>query len=1543
MADTPDVGQVFPLTPLQQGLLLHSIAQPELGVYVNQSVIELSGPLRPARLRNAWARAAARHSALRAAFVWQGVDVPLQVIRPAVSLPWTEHDWRGRGAAGPERDLSALLAADRARPFEFTSAPLMRLVLIRVAADRWWLVWTYHHLLLDGWAATLVVDEVLRNYREAPDGALQAGPQIADYVAWLHRQPAQAAERHWRNRLAGLAEPTPLPAGRLTAAGPPAFTEVTETMDAAATAELISMCRQRRLTVATVLHGAWALLLSRYTGRDDVVFGSMVSGRPPTLPGAHDVVGLLSNTIPVRVRLDGEKGMAGWLAELQAELARDREYEHAPLARVQRCSGLPAGTGLFETLIAIENYPVRPGWTEQDGGIAVTRLWAHERPHYPLAVVASQGRELTLRCLIDRAWFDEGIPAQLLAHLRALLAAAAREPDRKLAEVAVLTSAESARLVHEWPPGDNAAAPWPSLAAGLAAQAGATPDAIAVAWQGGEWTYREFLARVAGAGQLLRSMGVGPDVPVAVCCSPSPELLVSLWAVQWAGGFAVPMNPGYPAERVAMLAGISGARILLSTAADRAALPPLDGIRVLCPDLRAAAPTPPPEDVGPDNLAYVIHTSGSTGVPKGVMSTQRAVLNQVTWIQRSYPIGPADRVAQLTSVSFDMSVWEIYWAPLAGACVLVPRASAREPERLAAELSGLGVTVAAYVPSVLTAILADPAQRLPSGLRLVIVAGEALQPSLLARLRDCYTGAAMNGYGPTETTVVSVAWPLPAGAGPRQRVLIGRPVSNASCYVLDRELRPVPVGVAGELYVGGQVLARGYLRQPGLTAERFVPDLFGRPGRRLYRTGDLARWTAGGELEYLGRCDNQVKVRGFRVEPGEIEAVLSGHPSVRQAVVLARDDNGTGAQLVAYLVAGGAEAQVSELRGFLAGRLPDYLVPSVFLWLPELPLGTTGKVDRGRLPRPDGVRPDVPSAFVAPRSPAELTLAEIWSDVLRIDRVGVDDNFFELGGDSILSLLVVSKAAKAGLRVLPRHFFEFGTFGELAAAAEPVEQQVAVAAASEPGPVPLTPAQLWFFAQHFHRPGHWNLGHFFAIDPLMGELTDVAAVLGSALAVVIRAHQALCTRFAATPDGTWQAVVCPPDELALDDLVRIVPLAEDAGWPAALAGALGPAQEFDLSRPPLLRAVIIDGGRPDRWRLLLTAHHLVVDGVSWRILIEDLRAAYRDAAAGRAIQLPESGTTPGAWAGALQRLAATERFAGDFGYWQALPGSQAPGAGRPLVRDVRQAVVTLDAERTRLLLTQVPKAYRTRMDDVLLTAVMLALADTTGTRTLLVALEGHGREQHVVEGADLSRTVGWLTSIAPARLALPEGTDLPGALKAVKEQLRELADGGLSYGVLRYLDAERGQVLAALAGPQVSFNYLGQLDAPVSGEARQPPGLPGPPGPGELRLTAAPEPGPVSYHPDSERPHALEITGIITGGELRLTFAAHRLGWQAGELASATLARLRALIEHCTGSGNWGVTPSDFPESGLSQDQLDSLLDDLSRARHPAARPPSPA
>ncbi|HEX7241190.1 MAG TPA: amino acid adenylation domain-containing protein, partial [Longimicrobiaceae bacterium] len=994
------VEDVYPLTPLQEGMLFHTLYAPGSSLYVGQFGFLLEGPLEAQALERAWQGTVDRQEALRAGFVWEGVPRPVQVIRREARLPLRREDWRELGEAERAERLERYLEEDRGRGFDLERGPLMRLGLFRVEEDAYQLVWTHHHLVLDGWSLSLLFGDVLRLYAayargEAPRAG--AGRRYREYVAWLERQDRSAAERYWREALAGFGAATVLPGVHRVRGGEQGQGSAKVTLSAERTRGLQEQARRWGVTLNTVVQGAWGLLLSRYAGEEDVVFGTTVSGRPVELVGAEETVGMFINTLPVRVRVRGELEVGEWLAQLQREQAEAREYEYAPLVQVQKWSEMPAGEALFESLVVYENYPVDRALEEQTGGLGGLRVrssFGREEANDPLVLSAQATPTLQVELAYDRGRIEGEVAERLPGQLEVVLEAMAADSARRISQLSLLRDAERLQVL-EGGRGEARAFPRDAVVHEvIAVRAAAWPDSVAVASGGRSLTYRELNEEAARLAARLRGHGLRPEAVVAVFLDRSVELAVALLATLQAGGAFVPLDPGYPRERLEYLLADSAAAVLLTRAGLASALPQT-GAAVVHVDAPAApAEGELPRGISPDQLAYLIYTSGSTGRPKAVMVSHRSLLCYGEAMRERMELGAGDRVLQFASPAFDVMIEEVFPAWLSGACVVFPQGDLLgSPQELLQLLERERVSVmelpTAYWHEWVRALWEEGAH-LPPSVRLVLMGGERV---LRERMEQwAVLGAPLlHVFGLTETTVTSTTLRLEAGDdGSRWSNLpVGVPLPNAAVYVLDVEREPVPAGVPGELYLGGETVARGYFGRPGLTAERYVPDPFAtESGARLYRTGDRVRWLADGTLEFLGRIDQQVKVRGYRIEPAEIEAVLAEHPAVREAAVVVREDVPGDRRLVAYLVPAGEEVPVPGVRDFLRGRLPEYMVPGAFVALEAIPLTPNGKVDRRALPAPERTAAEEAS-YAAPRTGTEAALAGIWAEVLRLERVGI--------------------------------------------------------------------------------------------------------------------------------------------------------------------------------------------------------------------------------------------------------------------------------------------------------------------------------------------------------------------------------------------------------------------------------------------------------------------------------------------------------------------------------------------------------------------------
>ncbi len=1045
-----NIEAIYPLTPVQQGILFHVLYTPDSPLYFQQFTAIVEGDLDVEVLRRSWDVVIGRHQALRSLLTWERRDQPLQIVRETVRAEWRIEDWRTE--TDPARSFAAFLDRDRRRGFDLSVAPLMRFALFRLAEGRHQFVWSHHHLILDGWSIGVVLAEVFEVYE-----ALTAGrqPDLAppadygSYIRWLQGRDDPAAQRFWSERLSDVETATRPAIERIVAETPWAerHAESRVTLAAADTVRLSEAARTAGVTLNTMLRGAWAVLLRRYSGTDDVVFGATVAGRPPELDGALDLVGMFANTLPVRIGVEEGARLADWLGTIQSHQMAALAHEVTPLVDVQRWSGVPAGQPLFTTLLAFEN--VRPPQTA-GAGLRLRELRYLQRSNYPLALLVMPGDEMELIALFDVDRYDRRIIERMMAQLGYVLEQMAGGLNRTVGSLDVIPPGEAEEVLVDWNQRGGSPPPGETMHDLIVAAAATDPDKVAVTDDIVAVTYSELVHRAGDLAAELQRMGVGPNDRVGVCMARSPATVVAILGVLSAGAAYVPMDPDQPGPRHRYVLDDTDAVALLVSAGggidggDRPILEVADDGTIATAE--RGTPAAAPRAAGPHDLAYVLFTSGSTGRPKGVAVTHGNLVASTHARRDVYP-GRVGAFLLLSPLIFDSSVAGLFWTLYdAGTIVLPASRMDQDVRHLAGVVQRHEVTHTLGLPTVYELMLAHAEPGQLASLRVVMVAGEACPPSVGAAHHVRVPGTLLvNEYGPTEATVwcaSHVITPDDVRNGAEtasHRIPIGRPIPGTQIYLLDEQLRPVPVGVPGELCVAGAGLSRGYLGRPELTAQQFVDVELPAVGpTRVYRSGDLGRHLPDGTIDLLGRLDHQVKIRGQRIEPGEIETVLREHPAVRDAVVVAGADLADGAASSPTLVAyAAAEADRDELRQHLAAHLPNVMVPAVIELLPSLPRGATGKVDRDALPepkrRPDGAQQDV---AVAPATETERLLAGIWADVLGRDAVAVTDNFFELGGDSILSIRIIARAHEAGLTISPRQFFEAPTVAELAASME---------------------------------------------------------------------------------------------------------------------------------------------------------------------------------------------------------------------------------------------------------------------------------------------------------------------------------------------------------------------------------------------------------------------------------------------------------------------------------------------------------------------------
>ncbi|MFJ9847915.1 amino acid adenylation domain-containing protein [Streptomyces sp. NPDC101150] len=1506
-----DRDRALPLSFAQARMWFLDEFEPGNAAYNAGGVLRLSGPLDTGALSAALAALVRRHEVLRTTFDTEDGEAVQRIGEPYdVPVPLAELTATGRAAR--EAELQATLRAEIAVPFDLRRGPLLRALLVRDGADEHALAVTMHHIVTDGWSMGVVARELGALY----DAALECGSrdaaevlahsglaplsvQYADYAVWQREHLAGAElERQldfWKGELADVA-PLELPTDRPR---PPvrgyAGALHTFALSPAATDRLARTAQDHGASLFMAVTALSQLVLARWSGQRDIALGTLSSGRDRG--EVEDLIGFFVNTLVLREDVDEHLPFGEFLDLVRESVLAAFAHGEVPFERVvdavvaERDLSRPP---LVQALIAFQNTPAEP-----------MRLHGLRLSEQPLA------RDFSLFDLTLNYWeedgalrgsveystdlFDEATIARLTGHL-ATLAEELTAPgatERPMATLPMLTAPERTRAAADR---EGARHPVSDATAMdlFEAQAARTPDAPAVVSDGAALTYAELDERANRLARHLVGLGIGPEDVVAVSMPRSAGLLVALYAVLKAGAAYLPVDPGYPAERIAAL--LADARpacvitqraagllvrldegthhLVLDAPATRTALAAQPGGGLTDADRRAP--------LRPGNAAYVIYTSGSTGRPKGVVVPHAGLANYLRWCEGSYP-GIRGGAILHSSVSFDLTVTTLFAPLIAGGTVYVSDLEDLDP-RLWSEAGRPVPTFLKATPSHVGLLESLPAEVLAEG--DLVVGGEQLLGESLTAWRSAHPGATVvNEYGPTEATVGCVVHSLtPQDPDPAGAVPIGNPSWNMRAHVLDALLRPVPVGVPGELYVAGAQLARGYLGRPELTAERFVADPSGEPGARMYRTGDLVRWTADGGLEYQGRTDDQVKIRAHRIELGEVEAALAAAPGVGQVCVVAAPGPG-GLRLVGYAAPrpGGPAPDAAALKEFAARSLPEYMVPAALVVLPELPLTINGKVDRKALPAPEAAASG-PAPAELPATDTQRLLAGIFAELLGVETVGLDDGFFELGGDSILSIQLVARSRRAGLPLTSKEVFRSGTVRALAAlvdaagrageedgvgdgpaagtpasaAARTAGQaesgaEVSAEAGTSAGPVPLTPVQHWFFDSYRTAPQHYNMSVLLELAPD----ADPDALTRAVAAVTAR-HEALRMRFPQDGERVQRpapgVVPVPLDREDIsgvpeEDVARTVDRVVEAAQ-----------SSLDLARGPVARAVLFDGGTAHPSRLLLVAHHLVTDAVSLRILLADIEAAYGQARAGEPVRVAPVPTSFTGWAARLSDHVAGGALNAELRYWEGVVEKNSAtlpvdAHGANTVSSEAEYTVELTESETEALLRTAPGAYRVRTEALLLTALGATLSEWTGGDGITVDIEGHGRDE-IFDDIDLSRTVGWFTTLYPVHLARPTGDDPRARVKEMGRQLRDIPGRGLGYGALRHLAGAPS--LTAAATPQVIFNYLGRFDdAPGGGRES---------GPFASVLPAA-----AQQSDRSERPHQLDIAGAVSGQQFRLT------------------------------------------------------------------------
>ncbi len=1492
----------YPVSAAQKRLFILNQLEGESTGYNMPASLFIEGELNRGRLEETFQQLIARHEVFRTSFQLNREAEPVQIIHQKVDF---KVDYLEAEAKQVQSIITGYI-----RAFHLNKSPLLRVGLIRLSENKHILIIDMHHIISDGVSMNIFIAEFMSLYEEKKLPGLRI--QYKDYSVWQNNlfagETIRKQEEYWLKVFSGgipvLNLPTDYPRPTIQSFE---GNRIIFGIERELAGKLNTLAAATGGTLYMVLLAAYNVMLSKYTGQEDIVVGSPIAGRPHA--DLESIIGMFVNTLAMRNQPESHKTFQEFLLEVKANALNayeNQDYQFEELVDKLNLTRDISRNPLFDIMFVLQN--------TRDTELSLAKLklspydFENRIAKFDLTLTAIEnkaGIEFSLE-YCTKLYKKETI-TRMAGHFVNILREVAARPDIILDEIEMLSVMEKRQLLSEF---NDTKAEYPTgktIQEFFEEQVTRIPDQVAVVFEDRQLTYRELNGKVNQLAWVLRSKGVHSDSIVGILAERSLEMILAILGVLKAGGAYLPIDPDYPLDRINYTLEDSGTKILLTQGhLESRTLFTGETIDLDNEALYQGDDTNPPSINKPADLAYIIYTSGTTGRPKGVMIEHRNVVRLLFNDKMQFDFTNGDVWTMFHSYCFDFSVWEMYGSLLyGGKLVVVAKSTARDPQRYLQLLKQEKVTVLNQTPTAFYGLIYEelnlPQKEL--GLRYVVFGGEALNPIMLKDWKEKYPGTKLiNMYGITETTVHVTFKEITEYEIDLNISNIGKPIPTLTTYIMDRNLRLLPIGVAGELCVGGDGVGRGYLNRPDLTGEKFVQNPYV-PSERLYRSGDLARMLQNGDMEYLGRIDHQVKIRGFRIELGEIESQLLKYEPVKEVVVLAREDANKNKYLCAYIVTDRV-VTVSELRAHLSKELPDYMIPAYFVPLAKMPSTSNGKIDRKALPEPDG-RMDAGVEYVVPRNEKEEILVKVWQEVLKAEKIGIKDNFFNLGGDSIKAIQVLARLNGYGYKLEMKELFKNPVLEELSELLQAANREIEQGLVT--GEVRLTPIQSWLFKQSFTEKHHFNQAVMLfrkegfdenALQIVFSKLVEHH----DALRMVVRTVDERITLLNRELEGELYS-------LEVQDLTGV-----DNSIPAIEIAVERIQRSIDLFEGPLVKAGLFKTKEGDH--LLIVIHHLVVDGISWRVLFEDIATGYQQVVGGEEIRFKAKTDSFKDWSERLYEYANSNDLLQEIEYWQRLERSDI----KPLPKDTAVAVRTnknsirmeLTAEDSEKLLKQVNKAYNTEINDILLTALGLAVKKWTGEGRVLINLEGHGREA-ILKDIDISRTVGWFTAQYPVVLDMDGQKDLGNWIKSVKESLRSIPNKGIGHGMIQYLTSpeHKGTIKFQLQ-PEMSFNYLGQFDRDIDT--------------GIFAISTLSAGRQISETMTS--PYALSITVMVIAGKLTMDLAYDQNEYRKAtvqKIARALQEFLIAIIRHCAAMNHTENTLSDFSASHLTDEKLDDI------------------
>ena len=1534
---------VYPLSYGQKALYFLYLSTPESAAYNVAFTCRIVSNPDINALKKSFQRLLNRDESLRTTYYIRD-GIPVQEVHGFSEINFEHTDCTGFSEAELKNKITDIYKI----PFDLENGPVFRVYLFEAGKNNFILMMKMHHICSDGWSIGIMLNELKQLYEDEINGTHSSFQPLThtyhDYVSY-NQELAESSEgekiwTYWRNELSGelpvLNMPTDYPRPSVqTMAG------LTEhfLLDNKLTDRLKKLAQSEGTTLFVVLMTAYQILLHRYSEQHDIIVGTPTAGRSKT--EFSNIIGYFINPVVIRGIFSGDMTFSEFLKQIKGKVLgaiTNQEYPFQLIVEKLLKSRDPSRSPVFQAFFGLQKVPKGKDIQELivPGNEGVRINWSslvlesYEIPQqegqFDLMLELFEGENIFPGLIkYNSNIFSKERIRRMCIHFRTLLESIADNPGKNISRLEIMSDEEKKIILEDWNSTYTDYNNSLLLEEMISRQSDLTPENIAVEFEDRKLTYRELEKITNQLGNLLVKSGVTNDSLVGIFIERSFEMITGLLGILKAGGAYVPIDPSYPQERIDYMIKDSGVKIILSTdSVSKMITGKTDKIILLDRDkdlISKESSDFPIRTSGPDSLAYMIYTSGSTGKPKGAMNTQKAIINRLLWMKDYLRINPEDKIFQKTSFSFDVSVWEFFLPLISGATLVFAKPDGqKDTQYLIEEIQNKSITVMHFVPSMLQVFLEDINTGNCSSLKKVICSGEELTVAHQNLFFSKFENTELyNLYGPTEAAVDVTYWKCNPQSS-LNVVPIGKPVANTQIYILDQNLNPVPAGIPGELHIGGIQVARGYHNKLELTSEKFIPDPFIKnAGSKLYKTGDLVRFQYDGNIEYLGRIDNQIKIRGFRIELGEIEFILNSLEEVRESIVIAREVRQGDKRLAAFVVLQKDKKITSnEIRNILKEKLPEYMVPSQIIFLDEIPLSQNGKADRKALLTYDFTRDELQSEFLNATNPIEEILVNIWKEILSLDKVGINDNFFELGGDSILSIQIISKASQKNIKITPKQIFQYQTIAELASAAEITGSNL-IKAEDATGNVILTPAQSWFFDSKDNGFSHFNHSVLLKVPSDIDE-----SILEKASEEIFRHHDSLRARFVKN-NTEWEQTI---EEYRNEKIFDTEDLTgnDSSGQNEKMKISINNLHKsFDLKKGPLIRIRLYRTGTNED-RILIIIHHLCVDGISWRIILEDFYNAYNQLRSKRKTELPLKTTSLKEWSLNLKKYADSEKLKEELGYWLETVSAKTIPVNRDFSSDASSnragtaetVNLKIDSDRTESILQEIPKVYNTKINDILLTALILAYYKWTNGNKLLIDLEGHGRED-LFENVNTSSTTGWFTAIFPVLLNTGNPDDIGDTLKSVKEDLRRIPENGIGFGILKYLcdDESVRNKIKSLPKPEIIFNYLGQFSERITPESDWKLG--------SKYLI-------IDQESSALRKHLIEINSYISEGSLKMEFVySNKIHNKVTieQLAKYYEDTLSSVIQHCKSPDAGGYTPSDFSEAGLDQQELDNLFANL--------------